>query len=120
MNAAARNALQTERTVDITTTGRKSGQMRRIEMWFHNVDDEIYLTGTPGRRDWYANLMADPAFVFHLKQSVVLDLPARGAPVLEAAERRRVLTAITRRVGATGRIEDWMRDAPLIHVTFDR
>ena len=89
-------------------------------MWFHNVDEEIYLSGTPGRRDWYANLMADPAFVFHLKQSVVLDLPARGTPVLETDERRRVLTEITQRVGAAGRIEDWMSSAPLIHVTFDR
>ena len=27
-----------DRTIDITTTGRRSGQPRRVEVWFHRVD----------------------------------------------------------------------------------
>src|SRR5206468_8831246 len=47
-----RAALETDRAIDITTIGRKSGQPRRIEMAFHNLDGQIYITGTPGKRDW--------------------------------------------------------------------
>src|SRR6185503_17815302 len=62
MESRVRRALETERTIDITTTGRTSGRPRRIEMWFHNLDGRLYLTGTPGSRDWYANLLRHPAF----------------------------------------------------------
>src|SRR6267378_8159153 len=36
-----------ERTIDITTLGRRSGIPRRIEVWFHRVDGRWYLTGVP-------------------------------------------------------------------------
>ena len=83
MDARVRRALETERTIDITTTGRMSGRPRRIEMWFHNLDGELYLTGTPGTRDWYANLVAHPAFTFHLKGTHKADLRARATPILD-------------------------------------
>ena len=38
MNAEVSRALEQDRTIDITTTGRKSGQVRRTEIWFHNLD----------------------------------------------------------------------------------
>ena len=37
------------RTIDITTTGRRSGQPRRIEIVFYRFQDSIYLTGSPAR-----------------------------------------------------------------------
>jgi hypothetical protein len=49
-----------ERTVDITTTGRRSGTPQRIETWFYRADDVVYLSGMPGRRGWVANLRAHP------------------------------------------------------------
>ena len=70
MDERVHQALAIDRTIDITTTGRSSGLPRRIETWFYRVDDQIYMTGSPGRRDWYANLLANPDFTFHLKQSV--------------------------------------------------
>jgi F420H(2)-dependent quinone reductase len=47
------SATVNERTVDITTVGRRSGQERRTEICFYRVGDAIYLTGVPGpkRRD---------------------------------------------------------------------
>ncbi|NNF69098.1 MAG: nitroreductase family deazaflavin-dependent oxidoreductase, partial [Acidimicrobiia bacterium] len=68
-------ALRTDLTIDITTVGRVSGEPRRTEIWFRNLDDQVYITGTPGPRDWYANLVANPSFTFHLKESVTADLP---------------------------------------------
>src|SRR5262245_9240379 len=94
MNEQIKRALERGRTIDITTTGRKTGQLRRIETWFHNLDGRIYLTGTPGKRDWYANLLTHPEFTFHLKQDVVADLMARAQPIDDQSARRAILTRI--------------------------
>src|ERR1700728_4537773 len=82
-----------DRTIDITTTGRRSGEPRRIEIVFYRLDDEFYLSGIPASktRDWLANLAANPHFTFHLKHGVVADLQATATVILDPAERRRVL-----------------------------
>ncbi len=116
--AAVARALRTERTIDITTIGRKSGRLRRIEMWFHNVGGRIFLTGSPGTRDWFANLVVDPRFTFHLKQSVTADLAATARIITNGEEKRQVLEVITARVGA-GNLSDWLERSPLIEVVFD-
>jgi deazaflavin-dependent oxidoreductase (nitroreductase family) len=93
MTTSIEQALAHDRVIDITTTGRRTGESRRIEIWFHRVDGRLYITGTPGARSWYANLVAHPDFTFHLKESVQADLPARAKPV-EGEEKARVLDAI--------------------------
>ena len=99
MNEEIKNALKQDRTIDITTKGKKSGEPRRIEIWFHNIDGRIYITGTPGTRGWYANMIANPDFTFHLKQSVQADIPAKATPVRDEAERRRGFGAILQNNG---------------------
>jgi hypothetical protein len=84
-----RQALAEDRTIDISTIGRRSGLPRRIETWFYRVDDHIYLTGSPGRRDWYANLLQNANFTFHLKRSVVADLPATATPITDPPNVKR-------------------------------
>ena len=49
-----------DRTVDISTTGARTGRTRRIEIWFYRVDGEIYLSSQPATRSWYVNLLANP------------------------------------------------------------
>ena len=44
-------ALEQDQTIDITTTGRQTGRPSRKEIWFHNLDGRLFITGTPGRRD---------------------------------------------------------------------
>jgi hypothetical protein len=105
MDERVRQALANDRTIDITTTGRISGLPPRIETWFYRVDDQIYLTGSPGRRDWYANLLANPDFTFHLKQSVAADLPARADPITDPAERRTIFECILLDLGGTQDLE---------------
>jgi len=118
--AQIRAALETDRTIDITTIGRKSGQPRRIEMAFHRLDDAIYLTGTPGKRDWYAKLFAHPDFTFHLKRSVTADLPARATPVTDPATRRAILARILERdrPDRAKDLDTWVEQRPLVAVTF--
>src|SRR5919112_6117737 len=103
-----RHALANERTIDITTIGRSTGLPRRIETWFYRVDDQLYLTGAPGRRDWYANLLANPEFTFHLKQSVAADLPARATPITDPEERRAIFARIFSDLGGTQDLEAWL------------
>jgi hypothetical protein len=67
---AIEHALGQDRIIDITTTGRKSGRPHRIEIMFHYLEGAVYISGLPGRRDWYANHLQNPEMVFHLKQSV--------------------------------------------------
>jgi deazaflavin-dependent oxidoreductase (nitroreductase family) len=113
-------ALANDRTIDITTTGRKTGLPRRIEIWFHNLDGRIYITGTPGKRDWYANLIANPQFIFHLKGSVQADLPSQATPILDPEERRKILGEITGDLGRDGDLEEWVADSPLVEVKFEQ
>jgi deazaflavin-dependent oxidoreductase (nitroreductase family) len=82
-----------DRTIDITTTGRRSGKARRIEIVFYRIGEDVYLSGIPAptTRDWLANLAANPRFIFHLKNRVVADLPATATIIVEPAERRRIL-----------------------------
>jgi deazaflavin-dependent oxidoreductase (nitroreductase family) len=104
--------------MDITTIGRKSGLPRRIELVFHNIGGRVFVSGSPGRRDWYANLLANPSFTFHLTGPIQADLPALARPITEPAERRQVMEQVTRNWGAEDRFEIFYRRSPLIEVTF--
>lgn len=119
MDEKIEQALATERTIDITTTGRKTGQPRRIEIWFHNLDGAIYITGRPGRqRHWYANMVANPDFTFHLKQSVQADIPATATPIEGEADRRAVLSRILKKIDVEpGELDEWVQNSPLVEVT---
>ncbi len=72
MNEEIERALQTDSLVDITTTGKKTGKPHKIEIAFHYLDQDIYISGMPGRRDWYANLVANPEFTFTLSKAFKL------------------------------------------------
>lgn len=119
MDPHVQHALDHGRVIDITTIGKNTGQPRRIEIWFHNLDGRIYITGLPGRRDWYANLIAHPAFTFHLKQGIQADLPAHARAITDAAEKRVVLTQVFQQPGWSGDLEQWVAQSPLVEVTFD-
>ncbi|OGO56991.1 MAG: hypothetical protein A2V84_02020 [Chloroflexi bacterium RBG_16_70_13] len=120
MDAAIRRALSHGHVIDITTTGRLTGQPRRIEIVFHVFDGRIYISGMPRAdrvRAWLRNLEADPRFTFHLKAIVQADLAATARVITDPTERREVLEKIAR---------VWRRDpeamiahSPLIEVSIE-
>ncbi len=116
MEEKIKQALVQDLTIDITTIGRKTGLPRRTEIWFHNLDGRLFITGLPGRRDWYANLLAHPEFTFHLKESVQADLPARAIPILDKARRRDILARILQKLGGNRDPESRVEGSPLIEV----
>ena len=119
MDERIQRALENDRTIDITTTGRNSGQPRRIEIWMYRYDGRVFLSGSPGTRDWYANLVRQPEFTFHLKGSVQADLPAIAHPITDEAERREVIRGIREDLGrGTENLDDWIARSPLVEVEF--
>jgi deazaflavin-dependent oxidoreductase (nitroreductase family) len=121
------NSSRAERTIDITTTGRRSGVRRTVEVWLHRVDGHWYLTGMPMPRGWYANLRAHPRFIVHLKHGVRADLRATAEPVDDAIRShviRSVLALQANRnlessVTARQDFDTWMAHSPLVEVVFD-
>lgn len=110
--------LAAQRTIDLTTFGRSTGAARRIEIWWFHVDGRFIITGTPGRRDWLANVHARPEVVIH---AAGLDLPAFATPITDREFRRRVFTdpAVSwyRTQTELDRLVD---EAPMIEVVFRR
>jgi deazaflavin-dependent oxidoreductase (nitroreductase family) len=112
-------ALSRGHTIDITTIGRRSGLARRIETVFHNIDGRIVLSGLPGKRSWYANLLTEPRFTFHLKGAVKADLTATARAIVDPGERRAVMERVAHNWGRTD-LDVMLARSPLVEVTFDQ
>jgi deazaflavin-dependent oxidoreductase (nitroreductase family) len=119
MDAAIEHALKIDGLIDMTTIGRKTGNPHKIEIALHNFDGVLYITGSPGKRDWYANLVANPHFTFHLKQSTQADLPARAVPITDEAERRRVLAKVVQKWNRQDQLEAFVQSSPLVEVELE-
>jgi F420H(2)-dependent quinone reductase len=116
MKQEIEQALQNDRLIDITTVGRHTGQLHRIEITFHTVDGAIYISGLPGKRDWYANLLQTPAFTFHFKESLMAGIPATATPIVDEDRRREILAPIVTKWGREDQLEAFVRDSPLVLV----
>ena len=119
MDDTTRQALARSQTIDITTTGRRTGAPRRIEIVFFNFDGRIYISGQPSprRRSWLANLEADPSVTFHLKGAVHADLPGTAREITDPSERREILAKVARAWGRTD-LDRMVAQSPLIEVSF--
>jgi hypothetical protein len=113
----ALRALERQQTVEITTIGRRSGRPSRIETWRYRAAGRYWLTGSPGARDWYANILAQPHFTLHLTG---LDLPVRGRPVTDEDERACIFGAIVPTLSWAESLESWLAGSPLVEIQFDR
>lgn len=91
-------------TCDLSTVGRRSGRVRRVETWYVLVDGRIVVTGTPGPRDWLANLRDDPGAILHLRDPV-RDVAVTAHEVTERNDRLRV-------VAAAWRLQPWYAEQP--------
>jgi deazaflavin-dependent oxidoreductase (nitroreductase family) len=119
MDSQIERALKTDGLIDMTTIGKKTGQPHKVEIAFHNFDGVLYITGTPGKRDWYANLVEQPQFTFHLKQSAQADIPARAIPITDEATRRQVLSKVVVKWGKQAELEAFVQSSPLVEVQLE-
>jgi deazaflavin-dependent oxidoreductase (nitroreductase family) len=118
MDATIHDALDHSQTVDITTTGRRTGQPRRIEIVLHNLGGRLVISGMPHRRTraWIHNLEADPRLTVHLKQGVHADVAGTARVVTDPAERRELLVGVARAWNRTD-VDRMVEESPLIVLT---
>jgi len=122
MDDSIRTALGHSHVIDITTTGRRTGEPRRIEIFFHNLDGRLVISGMPmpGRtRAWIHNLEADPAMTMHFKGPfATADVPATARVVTDPVERRLLLEGVARNWNRTD-VDAMVEHSPLIEVTVE-
>ena len=124
-----RNALRNDQLIDIITTGAKTGLLRKTEIWFVNINGRIIICCTPDaggrggpriRRDWLANLIANPDFLFCLKESLQKELPARAVPIVDPQDRRYLMSAPETQWyrEQVDSVEDLVNGSPIVEVFF--
>lgn len=117
MSSEALDRLAAHRTIDLTTFGRRSGLPRRIEIWWFRVEDRFIISGTPGRRDWLANVKERPDVIVHVDG---MDLPATVITVEDPTFRRRFFTHPGVKWYRTQTdLERLVAEAPMVEVVFD-
>ena len=111
-------ALYRSQIIDLTTTGRHTGEPRRIEIYLHHLDGRLFISGMPSPRTraWIHNVAADANVVVHLKVGTVADVPARARVVEEPDERRPLIEAAARHWGRHD-VDVMMAQSPLIELT---
>ena len=114
------NALPPTGTCELSTVGRRSGRVRRVEIWYVVVGGQIVLTGTPSPRSWLANLREHPEAVLHLREPTV-DLDVVAEEVVEPATRRRIVEQAWRLqpwyAAQPHSLDDWVSHSPLVTLT---
>jgi deazaflavin-dependent oxidoreductase (nitroreductase family) len=120
MDDAVRTALAHSQVIDLTTIGRRSGAPRRIEIFLHNLDGRLVISGMPvaGRtRAWIHNITADPRVVLHLKgPHARADVAGTARVISDPAERRELLVGVARNWNRTD-LDRMIAHSPLIEVT---
>ena len=123
MHKGTIDGLRVNMTVDITTIGRKSGKPRRIEIWAHEIDGRLIIASSPGKRSWYANLIANPRFMYHAEGSEDQGVPAVARPITSQEERRAVFARLKEVSqywdGHMEIVEDWVQRSCLVEVVLE-
>jgi hypothetical protein len=120
-DTAIRRVLRHGHVIDITTTGRLTGEPRRIEIVFFNFGGRLYISGMPNaqhERAWLLNLRADPRFTFHLKALLQADLAATAREISDPAERRPILELVAKAWRRTD-VDNMVEHSPLVEVTIE-
>jgi hypothetical protein len=109
--------LARHRTVDLSTVGRRTGTWRRIEIWWFLFEDRLIITGTPGPRDWLANLRADSRLVIHTREG---DFAGRANEIVDDEFRRRFFEhGPARWYSSQSAFADLVENAPMVEVRLD-
>jgi deazaflavin-dependent oxidoreductase (nitroreductase family) len=95
----------------LTTTGRRTGQPHRIEIWYAAAGETLYLLSGGGRRsDWVQNLLAEPAVRVELAGEVHAGR-ARVVDDAEEAELARTLVFDKYTSRSSDDLRSWRQEA---------
>jgi deazaflavin-dependent oxidoreductase (nitroreductase family) len=105
------SSLASEQYCYLTTTGRKSGEPREIEIWFGLEGTTLYmLSGGRNRSNWVLNLMSDSDVKVRIGESR-FDGRARIVTNVEEDARARELLLDKYAADYSGDLSDWGRTA---------
>ena len=108
--------LAAHRTIELTTTGRQTGQPRRMEIWWFYIGGRFFITGPPGTRDWFANVNSNPDVIIHVGGR---NLPASAYPVKDLETRSMVFDSKeTRWYASTAQRQRLIDDGPMVEIKF--
>jgi hypothetical protein len=107
-------------TCDLSTVGRRTNRLRRVEIWYVVVDEQIIVTGTPGVRHWLANLREHPEAVLHLREPPG-DLAVTAHEITDELTRCRVAEQAWRvqpwYAEQPYSLDDWVAGSPMVILT---
>lgn len=96
----------------VTTVGRRSGRRHRVEIWYLERGDCLYLLSGYGQKaDWVRNLLARPQVTVEMPPH-----PVSAAPVgnrTYVADLGPLDDELAIRQGMDARYHDWSADRPL-------
>jgi deazaflavin-dependent oxidoreductase (nitroreductase family) len=104
---------------DLTTTGRKSGLPRTIEMWFAAREGVVYLLAGDGEEaQWVRNIVADPSVRFRVGDR---EFVGRGRIVVDRAEGELARDALVAKYqpGYPDDLTTWRNEALPIAIDLD-
>ena len=106
--------LARQRTVNLTTVGRKSGKPSTVEIWWFEFEDRLVVTGTPGPRDWLANIRSNPKVVIDHRSG---ELAGSATEIEDAEFRRRFFKSNEPRwYRGQAQLDALVADAPMVEL----
>ncbi len=87
-----RALLASRSVIDLTTTGRVTGQKHRIEIWYAYTDPTLFmLSGGGSESDWVRNIIANPGVLVHVDDH---DIPGRARVIFDEHESELARTMV--------------------------
>ncbi len=97
--------LESRWNCKLTTLGRKSGQPRRVTIWFALGSGVVYLTGNESTPQWCRNIRANGQVEIEIAgeklvgRARVIDDPAEAAAIRQRFVQRYLLARLSRLFG---------------------
>jgi len=103
----------------ITTKGRISGRLHKIEIWFAFLNNSLYLlSGEGDRSDWVKNLRAHPVVTVRIAEHTFTGVARAVKDEQEDALSRRLLAAKYQSWREGQSLSDWARTALPVAIDF--
>jgi deazaflavin-dependent oxidoreductase (nitroreductase family) len=97
-NEDFKRALTSTRELEITVTGRQSGQEISLPVWFVHEDDTLYLLPVQGSdSQWYKNILRKPSMTIAAEGTTMTATPK---PLTDPAKVREVVEKFRAKYGA--------------------
>ena len=98
-NHALKDRLSRSREINISVTGRKSGHIISIPVWFVFEDDKLYLLPVQGSdTQWYKNVLQNPTIRISARDA---EADVRSIPVTDAKQVSSVVEKFRAKYGAS-------------------